>query len=34
MPGTIPNNRVSLPKWHNPLGKLDAVKPNNFQVIV
>lgn len=34
MPGTIPNNRVSLPKWHKPLGKLEAVKPNNFQVII
>jgi len=34
MPGTIPNDRVGLPKWHKPLAKLECVKPNNFRVIV
>lgn len=34
MPGMIPNNQVSLPKWRKPLGKLEAVKTDDFQVIV
>lgn len=32
--GAIPNNRVPLPKWHQPLGKGEAAKPTNCQVIV
>lgn len=34
MPGTVWNHWVTLPMWHKPLGKLEARKQNDFQVII